>query len=291
MTRLGAVFLPQHPPELLRATAQAADAAGLDELWLWEDCFKESGVAAAAAALAWTGRLRLGIGLLPVPLRNVALTAMEIATLERLFPGRLELAIGHGVQDWMAQVGAKVASPMTLLTEYATALRALLAGGTVTSQGRFVQLDGVALDWPPVTPPRLLVGAVKERTLRLAGAVADGTVLVGGTTPAQVRSARELAEQGRAGADRAGEPAPVVVVFLMAATGRDAQQRMATEMEMWPVELGPDTAVAGDATAIAAAVRAWADAGADSVVLQPTADADPVEFARFAGTEVAPLVR
>ena len=47
----------------------------------------------------------MGIGLLPVPLRNVALTAMELATLERLFPGRLAPGIGHGVLDWMGQVG------------------------------------------------------------------------------------------------------------------------------------------------------------------------------------------
>src|SRR6266545_3025465 len=47
--------------------ARLADESGLEELWLWEDCFRESGVAAAAAALAWTERLRVGVGLLPVP--------------------------------------------------------------------------------------------------------------------------------------------------------------------------------------------------------------------------------
>ena len=51
---LGIVFRPQFPPEQLRAVAQAADSAGVDELWLWEDCFDEAGVSAAAAALAWT---------------------------------------------------------------------------------------------------------------------------------------------------------------------------------------------------------------------------------------------
>ena len=69
---LGVVLVPTLPPERLRSVAEAADAAGLEELWLWEDCFRESGVATAAAALAWTDRLRVGIGLLPVPLRNVA---------------------------------------------------------------------------------------------------------------------------------------------------------------------------------------------------------------------------
>src|SRR6266545_1848052 len=65
MTTLGAVFLPQLPPERLRGVARLADESGLEELWLWEDCFRESGVAAAAAALAWTERLRVGGGLLP----------------------------------------------------------------------------------------------------------------------------------------------------------------------------------------------------------------------------------
>ena len=40
---------------------------------------------------------------------------MEIATIERLFPGRFVPAIGHGVQRWMGQVGARVESPLTLL--------------------------------------------------------------------------------------------------------------------------------------------------------------------------------
>ncbi|WP_291800645.1 hypothetical protein [Cellulomonas sp.] len=52
MTAVGVVFLPQFPPELLRRAARAADEAGLAELWLWEDCFRQSGVASAAAALA-----------------------------------------------------------------------------------------------------------------------------------------------------------------------------------------------------------------------------------------------
>ncbi|WP_040739492.1 LLM class flavin-dependent oxidoreductase, partial [Nocardia tenerifensis] len=132
MTVIGAVFRPQNPPERLREVVRVAEESGLDELWLWEDCFLESGIASAAAALAWSERLRVGIGLLPAPLRNVALTAMETATLDRLFPDRLVLGVGHGVQDWMGQVGARVDSPVTLLGEYLDALRALLAGERVT---------------------------------------------------------------------------------------------------------------------------------------------------------------
>src|SRR5271154_4371241 len=108
MPTLAAIFTPDQPPERLGPVAAAAEAGGLEQLWGWGDCFKESGIATATAVLATTSHLGVGIGLLPVPLRNVALTAMEIATLARLFPGRLVAGVGHGVLDWMGQVGAQV---------------------------------------------------------------------------------------------------------------------------------------------------------------------------------------
>ena len=77
MTTLGVIFPPDQPPERLRAVVEAAEESGLEELWLWEDCFQVSGIASMSAALAWSERLRVGVGLLPVPMRNVALTAME----------------------------------------------------------------------------------------------------------------------------------------------------------------------------------------------------------------------
>ena len=188
----GVVFRPQHPPEELRAAVGAAEAAGIDELWLWEDCFLEGGLTTAAAALALSERIRVGIGLLPVAFRNPALAAMEVATLARLFPGRLTVALGHGVQDWMRQVGAAVASPMTLLREHVSAVRALLAGETVDVRGRYVSLDSVALDWPPAEPPTLLIGARGPKTVALAGELTDGVLLDSVTDPEVVRRARGL---------------------------------------------------------------------------------------------------
>ncbi len=182
--------MPDLPPERLRDVVRAADDSGLEEMWLWEDCFKESGIATAAAILAWSKQLRVGVGILPVPLRNVALTAMEIATLDRLFPGRARVGVGHGVLDWMGQVGGRVESPLTLLREHVAALRSLLAGERVSVDGRYVKLDDVALDWPPAKPPELLVGAIGERTLKLSGELADGTILTGGTSPRQVEDKR-----------------------------------------------------------------------------------------------------
>jgi alkanesulfonate monooxygenase SsuD/methylene tetrahydromethanopterin reductase-like flavin-dependent oxidoreductase (luciferase family) len=241
---LGVTFRPQLPPERLREVAQAADRAGVAELWLWEDCFLEGGLTAATAALAWTERLRVGVGLLPVPLRNPALAAMEIATVARLFPGRLLPGLGHGVLDWMAQVGAGVASPMGLLREYTCAVRELLHGATVRTAGRYVQLDGVALDWPPSEVPPVLVGARGPKTLRLAGELADGVIIDSGTTPDGLRAALAHVTEGRTAAGRPGPPQVVVYLEVPDPDAADLRQRVA----------------------------ALAAAGADTVVLQPPGD-------------------
>jgi alkanesulfonate monooxygenase SsuD/methylene tetrahydromethanopterin reductase-like flavin-dependent oxidoreductase (luciferase family) len=242
MVTTGVVFRPQCPPEQLRAVVEAADGSSADELWLWEDCFLEGGLTSAALALAWSSRIRVGIGLLPVPLRNPALAAMEIATLARVFPDRFVVTTGHGVLDWMGQVGARAASPLTLLREHTTALRRLLAGERVDVDGDHVHLHDVALDWPPPQPPLLLVGARGPRTLRLAGEVADGVLLDSITDHDTVRRGREVAQEGRDAAGRAG---PVHVT---------AYTEIAT------ADVTPD--------AVAERVSQLAEAGADVVVLQ-----------------------
>jgi alkanesulfonate monooxygenase SsuD/methylene tetrahydromethanopterin reductase-like flavin-dependent oxidoreductase (luciferase family) len=237
---LGVVFRPQSPPERLREVALAAEAYGVGELWLLE-----GGLTTATAALAWTERLTVGLGLLPVPLRNPAVAAMEIATLARMFPGRFLPALGHGELETMAQVGARVPSPMTLLREHATAVRDLLHGRTVDVDGRFVHLDGVALDWPPREVPPILIGARGPKTMRLAGQIADGVLLDAGLTVGQVRDARSEAEEGRAAGSRTGDFRTVVYVEL-------------------------DTASGGLAEQVEEHAREFTAAGADTVVFQAT---------------------
>jgi alkanesulfonate monooxygenase SsuD/methylene tetrahydromethanopterin reductase-like flavin-dependent oxidoreductase (luciferase family) len=269
MPALAAIFTPDQPPERLGAVAAAAEASGLEQLWVWEDCFKESGIATAATVLATTSRLQVAIGLLPVPLRNVALTAMEIATLARLFPGRLTVGVGHGVLDWMGQVGARVESPMTLLREYTAALHSLLHGQTVTTHGRYVHLDQVALDWPPLVVPLLLVGGIRPRTVSLAGELADGLIIPGGNSPDDVRAAVGHFRDGRASRPGAGAgpgPAEQVAVFVGV----------------------PARAPAAD---IAATVSDYAKAGATCIAVSSGADDTDLEpFVRYLAGEVKPLL-
>jgi 5,10-methylenetetrahydromethanopterin reductase len=194
--------------------ARDADAAGFDELWVVEDLGFRGGVAQAAAVLAATERIEVGIGILPAAVRNVAFAAMEAATLAQLFPGRVTVGIGHGMPAWLRSVGAWPARPLRSLEEHTVALRALLRGERVAVENDVV-LHDVALE-PSAVPevvPDVLLGVRGPRSLELSGRVADGTVLAEPTTPEYVRAA--LARIAPAGRHR-------VVAYNLAAVDDDA---------------------------------------------------------------------
>jgi 5,10-methylenetetrahydromethanopterin reductase len=195
--------------------ARALEASDVEQLWVIEDCFFTAGISLAATALAVTDGLTVGIGILPAVARNPAVTAMEIATLCNLAPGRFVPGIGHGVQAWMEQMGARTPSPLTTLDETITVVKRLLAGDEVTFSGREVSMESVRLDQPPSIVPPVVAGVQRERSLALAGRVADGVILVEGAGPRYVDWALE----------QAGRPAGFeVVTFTMMSIDDDRRE-------------------------------------------------------------------
>lgn len=282
--RLGISCVPWvQPPEALPAVAAAADRH-LDDLNLWEDCFAESGTSQSAVALAVTQRVRVALGLMPTPLRNVGLAAMEIATLHRMFPGRFVPGIGHGVQEWMGQAGVRVASPMTLLREYDAALRRLLAGEEVSCEGRYVTLDRARLQWPPTDAP-LYVGGTGPKTLEFAGRHADG-VMLSGVSRETLGASLTSVETGIA-ARPPGAPRPEIIAGIGAASGPDALRRLEPDVAAYGLY-----AAAGSAAQIADVVRELGERGIDTVNLVPARDEpDLPAFIDWLGQEVRPLLR
>ena len=57
------------------------------------------------------------MGIVPAVARNAAITAMEMAGLGRLFPGRFVAGFGHGLASWMQQIGALPPSQLAALEE------------------------------------------------------------------------------------------------------------------------------------------------------------------------------
>lgn len=255
------VMLPRDlPGERVLPFVRRAEELGFDELWVVEDLGFHGGIAQAATALAATERIRVGIGVLPVAARNVGFTAMEIATLAGMFPGRIDVGLGHGLPGWIRQVGAWPGSPLTLLREQATALRALLGGETVTVDGRYVKLDAVRIEQPPAVVPPILAGVRGPRSLALAGEVADGTVLAEPITPEYLAVALE-----RIGAEpaRVGGPGHRVVTYNVAYVDddTDAARRAVRPGLEWVGE--PDWAVHIDPLPFAAEFRELRAASAD----------------------------
>jgi 5,10-methylenetetrahydromethanopterin reductase len=179
-----AVSLPRNlPADRIVDFARSAERLGFDELWIVEDCFFRGGIAQASVALATTSTIHVGIGILPAAARNAAFATLEANTLAELFPGRTTIGVGHGMPGWMRQVGAWPASPLTMLEETISAMRALLAGETLSVEGRYVRLRDVGLENPAPTPPLVLAGVRGPRSLEVSGRVADGTVLAEPVTP------------------------------------------------------------------------------------------------------------
>jgi len=289
--RLGIHIPPTIPPERLRDLARAAEQSGLDDLWVWEDSFKQSGIASATAALAWTETIRVGITLLPVPLRNPALAAMEIATVARMFPGRFVAGIGHGVQQWMGQAGVRAASPLTLLREQATAIRRLLQGETVTQSGRYVKLDQVRLTWPPTVMPPLMIGGSGQKSVALAAELGDGNLLTNALTEAEIGAIAAAVRSAKAGAGRPDADHPQISSCQIIATGPNAQQRLDAELPLWGGRPGTGIGVAGTAADIAASVHRHAALGVTAYGVQPTTDEPDLEgLINFLGREVKPLL-
>jgi 5,10-methylenetetrahydromethanopterin reductase len=193
---IGMCFDRSFPGSQVTDFARRLDAGGVDELWLIEDCFYTTAPPLAAAALATTERISVGLGILPAVARTAAVTAMEIATLASIGPGRVIGGIGHGVQSWMAQMGVRPASPLTALDEVLTAVRRLLRGEEVSVDGRFVHLDRVRLEHVPDPVPPVLAGVRGPKSIALAGRAADGVVLAGFCPPEYVASSLSTAATG-----------------------------------------------------------------------------------------------
>ncbi|MFJ9906200.1 LLM class flavin-dependent oxidoreductase [Streptomyces sp. NPDC101152] len=274
--RIGVMYDRDWAPEELPGFARRAEALGVDDLWVVEDLGWGGGVSAAAVALGATERLRVGIGIAPAPLRSPALLAMELATLARVFPGRLVAGIGHGVPEWMARAGVAPRSPLALLEETVTSVRTLLRGGRVELAGREVHLDGVELVHPPAEVPPVVTGVVRPRSLELSGRVADGTVITEGHGPGDLANARALTVKGGAGPDH------TLTVLAFACVDDDPEEvsrALAPHVEGHAAWLGRPReevfTVSGTPAQAAARVRELAEAGADTIVLR-IAGANPL---------------
>ena len=155
--------------------------------------------------------LTTGIAVSPVMYRTPVAFAMSAGTLTGMTDGKFILGIGSGgahTPGGRRSMGLPRLSALSMMRDYLTTTRALLAGDRVDYEGPVVTLRGVKLDIDPPPSTPVYLGALGPEMLRLSGELADGASL-NWCTPEQVAWSRERIAEGAARADR--DPAGVRV--------------------------------------------------------------------------------
>ncbi|HEX4866743.1 MAG TPA: TIGR03619 family F420-dependent LLM class oxidoreductase [Acidimicrobiales bacterium] len=249
------------------ALAQAAEENGFESLWTVEHTVVPAGYQSAYPysddgrmpgpedsdipdPLIWltyvaahTRTIRLGTGILILPQRNPVVLAKEVATLDRLSGGRVELGVGVGwLEEEFDAIGVPFADRGKRTDDHIEALRALWTQDRPTHHGPYASFHNA------ISRPQPTQGSVP--------------IHVGGHSPAAARRAGRLGDGFFPGRGSHEELAELI----------DLARRTAVEHGRHPDDL---VITAGGAGAVGAGaldeVKALADLGVSRVVIWPLA--------------------
>ena len=156
--------------------AELADL-GYTDIWSAEADGADAFTPLALAA-AWEPRLRLGTAIVPAYTRSPACFAQSVASLADAAPGRFAIGIGSSsnviVERWN---GVPFVEPYKKVRDVVRFLRDALSGEKVTKQYDTFEIQGFRLGIRPEQTPPILVAALREGMLRLAGREGDGVII------------------------------------------------------------------------------------------------------------------
>lgn len=174
-----------------------AEALGYDDLWSGETPNGPDGFSTLSMAIAVTERMRLATGIVNPFTRGPAVLAQTAATLQEASGGRFVLGLGASSNVIVERFnGLEFARPLSKVREAVERLRPVLS---VPAEKGF---GGLRLERPVTTAVPIVLAALRERMLALAGELADGafTNFLPVSGLAQVRAAHRAGERlgGRA---------------------------------------------------------------------------------------------
>jgi F420-dependent oxidoreductase-like protein len=258
--------------------AQTAEADGFSSLW-YPSAIAGDPVAAMAAAGRATSSIELGTAVLQSYTSHPVLQANRMAGAAFAM-GRAGLTLGIGpshapVIDGM--YGMSYDTPGRHTEEYVEIVTALLRGERVDVDGAEYTVRGVQAA-PSPFPVQVLIAALAPRLLRIAGAVADGTILW--MANARAIESHVVPRIGKAAAD-AGRPSPRIIAGLPVAVHDDVDEARAVAakqfvvygqlpnyqriLEHGDVASPADAAIVGDEAAVAEQLQGLIAAGATDV--------------------------
>jgi probable F420-dependent oxidoreductase len=170
-----------------------------------------------ALAAAWEPRLRLGTAIVPAYTRAPGCLAQSVASLADAAPGRFAIGIGSSsdviVERWN---GVPFEEPYKRVRDVVRFLRDALAGEKVRRQYDTFEIDGFRLGVRPEQTPPILVAALREGMLRLAGREADGAI-INWLSPEDVATVTSIVR------DAAGGDEPEIVARIFCCPSDNAE--------------------------------------------------------------------
>lgn len=264
------------------------ESGGVDSLWQSDRLVGERDMlecmTTMAALAGATRRMKFGMNVISVALRDPILLARQCATIDMLSEGRLLPGFGIGSphsRDWTGTgTSTKGRGPRT--DEALDLIAALWRGERVTHKGRYFECeDAVIAPLPVQNPLPLWIGGSSDAAIRRTGRI--GTGWMGGReTPAQ---AANVVAGIKASAEAQGRRVPgdhfgASFYFRLFDGDGQASDRAIIDAEIGVLrERFPDRdpttgIVTGSPDAIVARIREFLDAGVSKFVLRPLASGD-----------------
>jgi alkanesulfonate monooxygenase SsuD/methylene tetrahydromethanopterin reductase-like flavin-dependent oxidoreductase (luciferase family) len=293
-------------PGTVVAEARRAEELGFDFLGCGEHLFfhgpTPNSFAMLAAAAAVTSRIRLISSIALLPLYPAAVVAKMASVIDCISGGRFELGVGAGGEyppEFVA-AGIDPGTRFHRLDEGLEIIRQLFAGESVTYEGTYATLSGVALDPPPRQPggPAIWLGGRKDGALRRAGQYAD----VWMPYMVEPRQVRDGLAKVCAMAERHERSADAVSAALFAWTAVDADPSWARTVGVGAVSaayrqdfsmLADRYLLIGAPDAVADRLAQFATAGVGTVLIQVAADSTEhrSRIVETIASRVLPIVR
>ncbi len=290
---------------LVRRTLQRAEELGYDSAWVQDQVASDvpllESVSLMCYAAAVTERLKLGVSVIVLPIRNAPQLAKDIGTLDHMSGGRAILGVGLGPvfagDNYFQIFGTKANEALRRFNESVRIMKSLWTETKTNIDGEFYTLHNTGMEPKPIQKPHppLWFGGQHPNALRRAVRVADGYMGAGPTTTGDFgRNVEHLRRfMDEAGRDPATFPLSKRVYLAVdddAARAKRGLDEFFTARYPWMIDANPnyvaDTCVWGSADRVAEGLSEVLANGAGMIVLNPLWDF--VEQIEALSTDVIP---
>lgn len=268
----------------IRQVATRAEALGYDSLWTQEGFFGPANTLAPLNLLTYlaaiTARVRLGVSVLVLPLRDPVHLAKEVVTLDHLSGGRLTVGVGLGGDAHYPAFGLTPDRRVRRFMEILNAMQALWTQEPASFAGEFFRFDQVRMNPKPVQQPHppIWFGARTEAALKRAATHGDGWMGPGSSSAADFADHvthlhRFLAQAGR-------DPATFLISKRVYVAIDDNAARAEERLRTWfgqnygNADMANRVAIWGPAAHCLEQIESLVDQGAQHLLLNPVFDYD-----------------